>query len=81
MWQRHFNAGGDNTKSSVLASVRSVLFAVNESVENNKKIFCNVRFMDASIQHHSNNMNSKGFCIFNNVAIGVNYALSSPDIN
>lgn len=42
-----------------------------------RKVFCNIR----PPGHHCTKTNASGYCIFNNVAIGVKKALEYPDIN
>lgn len=65
---------GENTLVSVKTSIGGVLSSVDTIMcENNiKKIFCNVR----PPGHHANCSNSSGFCVFNNIALGVQHALN-----
>lgn len=69
--------GQDSLMSAAIA-VGSVLSAVNTVMTTDiKKIFCNVR----PPGHHASSHHASGFCIFNNVAIGVKKALTCPGIN
>jgi len=64
-------------KDSVMAAryaVGAVLDGVDAVQQGNaKRVFCNVR----PPGHHAEVNESKGFCLFNNVAVGAAYALSS----
>ena len=69
------NINGVNSLISSMIAVGSVLSAVNTVMTTNiKKVFCNVR----PPGHHATRYQASGFCIFNNVAIGVKKALSYP---
>lgn len=59
-------------------AVSCVLGAVNTVLTSNhvRKVFCNVR----PPGHHASSHEASGFCIFNNVAIGVKKALKHPKI-
>jgi len=74
---------GENSLVSAGVAVGGVLAAVNKvlnPIGNNgiiRKVFCNIR----PPGHHASSHTASGFCIFNNVAIGVKKALEHPDIN
>ena len=69
---------GEASLISAGVAVGSVLSAV-EAVVSGKldKVFCNIR----PPGHHASSHKASGFCIFNNVAIGVKKALTYPGIN
>lgn len=68
---------GENSLVSAGIAVGGVLAAVNTVINTNiKKVFCNVR----PPGHHASSHEASGFCIFNNVAIGVKKALTYPSI-
>lgn len=63
----------DKSNQSAESAVGAVLTAVDlVSTNQYQRVFCNIR----PPGHHANNCRSSGFCIFNNVAIGVRYAQS-----
>ena len=70
---------GEDSLLSAGIAVGGVLAAVGEvmSDSNVYKVFCNIR----PPGHHASTTEASGFCIFNNVAIGVKKALLHPDIN
>jgi acetoin utilization deacetylase AcuC-like enzyme len=69
-------SGEDSLISSVIA-VGGVLAAVDTVLTTDvKKVFCNIR----PPGHHASAHKASGFCIFNNVALGVKRALTHPKI-
>jgi len=69
--------GNDSLISAGIAA-GSVIAAVETVIKSRtvKKVFCNVR----PPGHHASSHEASGFCIFNNVAIGVKKALTYPCI-
>lgn len=70
---------GEGSLVSAGIAVGGVLSAVETVLGNNNiiKVFCNIR----PPGHHASAHNAGGFCIFNNLAIGVKKALQNPKIN
>ncbi len=70
---------GEDSLVAAGVAVGGVLAAVDSVItsKNVRKVFCNVR----PPGHHATSQKASGFCIFNNVAIGVKKALTYPDIN
>lgn len=73
---------GKNSLISSFAAIGSVIGAVDYLLNSDnktdvKQIFCNVR----PPGHHACSDKAAGFCLFNNVAIGVAKALKYPNIN
>lgn len=71
---------GDNSMKSVIAAIKGV-FTATDTVLNPKstikQVFCNVR----PPGHHACDQRSSGFCVFNNVALGVMRALKNKNVN
>ena len=69
---------GEGSLVAVGVAVGGVLGAVDKVLTSNiRKVFCNIR----PPGHHASSHEASGFCIFNNVAIGVKKSLTYPDIN
>ena len=70
---------GENSWVSAGVAAGSVLAAVDTVMAPNRirKVFCNVR----PPGHHASSHDTGGYCIFNNVAIGVKKALTYSKIN
>jgi acetoin utilization deacetylase AcuC-like enzyme len=70
---------GKDSLISAGVAVGGVLSAVDTVInsDNIRKVFCNIR----PPGHHASSHKASGFCIFNNVAIGVKKALTYPGIN
>lgn len=62
----------ENSFDSAISAVGCVLEAV-DMIKDGVRIFCNVR----PPGHHASSSKSSGYCVFNNVAVGVSYALNS----
>lgn len=70
---------GEDSLLSAGIAVGGVLSAVKEVISDSNvyKVFCNIR----PPGHHASTTEASGFCIFNNVAVGVKKALTYPEIN
>lgn len=69
---------GEDSLISAVTAVGGVLSAVDAVVSGRvDKVFCNIR----PPGHHASSHKASGFCIFNNVAIGIKKALTYSGIN